>query len=885
MSSDYWPAHAHVLTIPLGEGFWADAWSHVARASAADADLTVIGHAHWALAELSLHAADAARARAQALALPRMAAVDDWLNAAVIEHGQALITPLQRQLLVQEALAQLTDSALAEVSEAARGALARRLTELIDALDVAQFPLGSAARALANQTAAEPFATRELAMASAVAQALADLPGAVQQQLKALRLLSASHQGALMLIAPDRRAWPLMRAIARVWQGSVEVVIAQWREHESDAAASPAALNALAALAARLRVVEAPHLDGHAQSAAQAVVTLLGANPAGRIHVAALDRRAARRMRALLERAGIAVADASGWRLSTTAGAAVIMRFADIVQREELADMLDWAKLPAVAGSAMGLEAGTLGWFEQWARARGIIRGLASCAFRLKAMALDDPLEARARDAALAWVEQLQRTTRYLRQAVAVRGHAQRFIEVLAPVLSALRADAAGAQIENVLRALSFETAPQAVDFNAFCAVLANWLEETFFVSVQQSAQVMLLPLNAVAWRKADHVMILGAQQGLWPVPPPAQAVLSHAQHRMLGLAPHDSGADALQVLLARDVPITCILTRAQPDSKFDASPWLESLRTACRRNYIELDWQEWAPHFTDTAFNPATMPAPRAPFVPARLSASALQAMLACPYQFFALRLLSLAPLEALDDMPDRQDFGILAHDWVKALHEAGVFGLASEAQAHAAALDHLRTKVARFRKDQAHAAQFAAFEALLMRIVPSLVRWGRKAAEQGADIQAELPVEREWRHQSAAIVLHGRLDRVERTRSEAVGQAQHVIDFKTAAKSSLDQRIRQPWHFPQLLIYGWLLDANNVQTALSAGYVALSGEEISEVRARPEYSEHVHALGEALDQALAGLVAGTPLPAHGDVRACATCAAAGVCRKGQWA
>jgi ATP-dependent helicase/nuclease subunit B len=597
------------------------------------------------------------------------------------------------------------------------------------------------------------------------------------------------------------------------------------------------------------------------------------------VHVAALDRRAARRMRALLERAGIAVADASGWRLSTTAGCAVLTRLLDIAKQQSLADVLDWAKLPAVATSNWGLDAQALAWLELLIRQRGVALGLQALANRLRSVAVEPP-QGPVRDAALSWVDALHHLVRGFARTTPVREHAARFQAAIGDVLKRLQADSAGAQIAAVLDALAQETAPQNVDFETFAAVLRQRLEETYFIAQQPHARVVLLALNAAAWRAAAHVVVLGAQQGVWPQPRPAPFALSYSQRGALGLLPHDDGSDAFAALMARTVQMTCVLTREQPDSRFDASPWLEELRAACARESIVLNWQDWSAQVYSTQAQAIAMPAPPAPFVPAKLSASALQALLACPYQFFALRLLGLAHLDALDDLPDRQDFGILAHEWMRALHTQNVFALSSVQQSLDAAHTLLRESVQKQQGASGQDAAYAAFERLLARIAPSVVQWGRAA--KCASVQAEVAVEQQWQRGAHSVVLHGRLDRVERDAQQAV---RRIIDFKTAGKTSLDQRQSAPWQFPQLLIYGMLASDGQANAELTAAYLSLSGEEVTESRSKADYPQQVVQLSDALDQALAQLFVHAPLPAHGDIAACTNCAAAGVCRKGQWA
>ncbi len=67
------------------------------------------------------------------------------------------------------------------------------------------------------------------------------------------------------------------------------------------------------------------------------------------IAIVAQDRLVARRVRALLERAGVLVRDESGWTLSTLAVSTVLMRWLDALQSDfYYQDLLDLLKSPFI---------------------------------------------------------------------------------------------------------------------------------------------------------------------------------------------------------------------------------------------------------------------------------------------------------------------------------------------------------------------------------------------------------------------------------------------------------------------------------------------------------------------------------------------------------
>ncbi len=866
-----WPQSAQRHEFACGPGFWDAAWQSIALA--AD-DALILSVNQWSLAELRAAAARSAASAGQARALPQMRTVADWCQQQSLE-GAASATV--RRLTVEQALAQAPRGLLGASSSGTRRALAAQLADLIDALDIAQFPASTGAQALAQAQAAQPFADKELAIANAVAQTLDGIDGPIQQLLAILRRHSG-HQ-PLMLLALERAGLPLLRAVARVWRGPVSVITPDWHSVPLTlAGAEPIDADMLAALAARMDVIATPHLEAHADAAARTVLEALQRDPAAQINLIALDRRAARRTRSLLERASVAVADASGWRMSTTAATASVMRLMDIAQQGRIADLLDWAKLPWVAASKAGLRPGALAWLESFVRSRAISQDLQRLILRLQATKLGGDGAA-----ALKFVGQLQEMIAALPARGTVAAHAQALRRALAPVLKQAMQDEAGRQMAAQLETLGLDPGDVAITRPAFIAVLDAHFDTQHFAVPTQNAQVRILPLGVAAWRAADHVVVLGAQRGLWPRPRVAAAVLSWPQQTALGLALPDDGMDAARLLLAAAKPVTMIYTTSAPGAKFDASPWLELLRLQCAQAGVTLPWRDWNAATEGVAARPSNMPAPLAPrlYSGQRLSVSAVEALLACPYKFFALRLLGLQALEGLEEAPDRRDFGVLAHAWLAQLHRLGLLGKPAASDVVEQAATVLKDVLARATKGSLHPAQFAAFEALLKRLLPELLRWahGRKTGLREAFSEHE--VERAWTRGECSITLHGRMDRLEIDQDNGA----HIIDFKTASAATLKERAKAPAQYPQLLLYAWIGQAQHaVSEAAFVSIGAGARGEVATAALSGEMPELLDQLQVALDAAFTGLFEQQALPANGSAAACTHCDARGICRRDDW-
>ena len=131
--------------------------------------------------------------------------------------------------------------------------------------------------------------------------------------------------------------------------------------------------------ALELRLFGAHSLEQEARAAAVQVRRWLLEGKTN-IALVALDRLVARRVRALLERAGVLIRDETGWTLSTLSASTVLMRWLDVLQsdfyHEELLDLL---KSPFIFAEQPAHERKrTVFLFEQLVRKHGVASRLQS---------------------------------------------------------------------------------------------------------------------------------------------------------------------------------------------------------------------------------------------------------------------------------------------------------------------------------------------------------------------------------------------------------------------------------------------------------------------------------------------------------------------------
>lgn len=266
-------------------------------------------------------------------------------------------------------------------------------------------------------------------------------------------------------------------------------------------------------------------------------------------------------------------------------------------------------------------------------------------------------------------------------------------------------------------------------------------------------------------------------------------------------------------------------------------------------------------------------MPRPAAPQrVPLRLSASAYASLMACPYQFFARRMLGLGEAEEVREALEKRDYGEFVHRILQRFHAvyAQLSGQPDEALADA--LEAISREI--FAPEIAENFLEHAWLARWIECVPGYIAW-QKTREAGGWCYAGGEQTRERGLSLAGggeLVLQGRLDRLDRR----VDGSEAVLDYKTQDAQSLKRRLAEPLEDVQLACYA-LLQGERV---IEAAYVAMDGKKPAELPL-PEVQEMARAQGARLVAVIDALRNGAALPAHGVDAVCIWCEMRGLCRR----
>jgi ATP-dependent helicase/nuclease subunit B len=271
----------------------------------------------------------------------------------------------------------------------------------------------------------------------------------------------------------------------------------------------------------------------------------------------------------------------------------------------------------------------------------------------------------------------------------------------------------------------------------------------------------------------------------------------------------------------------------------------------------------------------PPARPAPAAPhLLPARLSASGYNSFVACPYQFFATRMLGLSAMDELSELPQKNDYGDWLHRILAAYHEA-IRDRPIRADAREALLREISERIFGNELDKNGAA--LAWYARWQKALPAYLAWANEREAAGWRFAfGEQYRETMLAWEGGQITLHGRIDRID---ENGTGE-RAVLDYKTRNLKALRETLRDGEDH-QLAFYGLLSDA----PVSCAHYVALepTAGKAGDAPAAA-YAEWQQALRERIRAGLQAVSAGAPLPASGIEAVCRFCDVRGLCRKGTW-
>lgn len=577
----------------------------------------------------------------------------------------------------------------------------------------------------------------------------------------------------------------------------------------------------------------------------------------------AQDRQLTRRVAAMLSERGIFMRDETGWKLSTSRAAAGLMVLLRALPWDVSTDaVLDWLKnAPAFADATV-------------TAAEAEIRKFGARAWRdlptapLESLAIAQPLAQQAnrqRDA-LARPRPLAAWLRDLRGALQSAGQWE-----------GLAHDEAGQRVLETLRLhegadSEFADAP-VMKLREFTSWVNQALEaQTFSPEHPKHEQVVILPLAQLLGRSMQAVVLPGCDEVRLPVSPDPPGQWTPSQRELLGLPSRDALARVSRHAWAyalQQPHLDLLWRRSEAGEHLMPSGFVQELLLG---RQLASDLADDPRNQRAVTICPTPRPQPTGEALPVtRLSASSYGDLRACPYRFFALRQLGLHESDELESELGKRDFGNWLHSLLCIFHEALKEAPARDQTARIAMINEAAEQAT--KKLGLSSSEFLPFAAAWVPVRDGYLAWLAAHEATGACFDSA----EQWREMPLGeLTLIGQIDRIDRQ----AGGGLLLIDYKTEPRTTTAERIKHGMEDTQLAFYA-ALTANDT---LAASYVNLGEKEPTRTYDQPEIVELRDALIEGILVDMSRIAQGAALPALGEGKGCAYCAARGLCRKDFW-
>lgn len=643
-----------------------------------------------------------------------------------------------------------------------------------------------------------------------------------------------------------------------------------------DLRAAAVALGGTPSLAGRVSFFPASGLEQEARAAAMQVRLWLQEGKR-EIAIVAQNRVAARRMRAILERHQVLVADETGWKLSTLSVTTVIDRWLTALQGGFAHnDLLDLLKSPYIFADVPAAERkADICRLEQLLRKRGVAEGISNVLALVEELDSLRALVDRLRAGAAAILSAKRRTLAGWQVAL------QDSLELLG-VADALKSDHAGAQLVEAIGTWATE-----LDGDTATHTLQEWrrwlalqLDSHTYCDASIDSPVRFTHLSATRCRTFDAVLLLGCGAEHLPGVMDGSRWFNDSVRGSLQLTTRGAQASRLRDDLGALLTLNdTVLVTWQSDHNGEArllSPYLQIPRGLHMVTYGDALNNDMLGAYLDAedavsdAVCHAQQPTPSVPgaAVPQTVSTSAYNSLVACPYQFYARHVLRLNELDEVPAGMEKRDYGELVHEILSRFHQQYPSVAGQPAQQMEACLRALSEQA--FRVLITHDFEARAWLERWLDALPAYIAWQADNESEGwSYVEAESAFE----VQLDGVTLRGRIDRLDTN-----GADTRVLDYKTQGDYILRGKLEQAGEDVQLPSY--LLARKSV----SAAFVSIESGKVKTVAPKDDIAQLVALNAERLVEVMKMIRGGAGLPANGVGASCDHCEMRGVCRKGCW-
>lgn len=629
------------------------------------------------------------------------------------------------------------------------------------------------------------------------------------------------------------------------------------------------------------------------------------------IGIVSNDRRLARRVRALLERANIILVDSAGWTLSTTSAASVIMRWLDCIETNfGFQSLLDFLKSPYSANVSDHLHFTELvGHFEESVVYRaGVVADLTRYlnTIERRQKEIDERAGNGVSEAMFDLLNHLETAAQPLLE---LGSHQENSLETYFTalysslsklgVLQTLEKDDAGAgvieEIETLVRCVA--GAHHHIDWQTFRTWLARNFERRKFKPAMTGSGVELMGLTESRLYQFDALVVGGATREHLPGDVAGSPFFNESVRAQLnlpsGFLPQQERLTDFRHLLQAAPRILVSCSTEDSGKPLPKSPWLQRIQSFHLLAYgstLEATELLRLTRSTQTllASDEQDLPQKEVPpevgsvadLLPGTVSASSYQRLINCPFQFFSSGQLGLSETEEISSEVEKKDYGTSVHRVLQAFHSGtndlpGPFGetLSNETIDEAKALLSEIADVVFARDIKLHPAARGWLN-LWKRVIPEYLAWQQLRERTWSTGETEYAMTK-LIHSRPDVNIGGRIDRL-----DYCDDGISLVDYKTGKAPSRSNITSG--ESVQLLFYA-LLTEKRPREVLA---LELSDEGIS--ASASLQGENLDGLidkeTERLQSLTNSLIEGEVMPAWGDAETCQYCEFEGICRKELW-
>ena len=622
------------------------------------------------------------------------------------------------------------------------------------------------------------------------------------------------------------------------------------------------------------------------------------------------NRRLARRVRALLERAEVPLQDLAGWALSTTRAGAVLERWLECIEEDfSHQPFLDLLKSPFVFSEldSQQVKHATYRLENDIIRHENVAQNLQrykkTIAFRA------DKLQWTSDTGKILSqiLESFESANEKLKPLLNGLHDAGEYIDALAASLdilgmtTLLQEDAAGERVIEMLDTLKHSSLQYNLKFNwsDFRTWLGRSLEKFVFMPEKLSSPVTLMGLGQSRLQQFDALVIGSAEHEHLPGKTNLTPFFNNAVRAQLNLnTTHEMLTERFhhfRRLLEAAPEVLITANNEENGEDVPISPWLEIIHRFYQQAYscsledgklksLTTTPETFVIRCTEKSLPEKTTQAkislPKE-LIPNNYSPSSYQTLMNCPYQFFASRGLNLSTSEEVQEALSKSDYGERVHLCLEAFHQQvkqlpAPFkdSIAEENREQAI---HVLTEISQrvFAHDLDDSFEHSGWLSQWLKLIPEYIDWQIKNAKEWRFYQAEVKSKIAWKDKNE---LGGRLDRLDKNENGL-----SVIDYKTGKSATLAE-IEQG-EAVQLPFYALLAETELKQTVNQVSYLTLNSNVKFGAQLNGDELETISdQIGERLSKIITEMSEGKELIAWGDEKTCQYCNINRVCRKQAW-